>query len=451
MAVVNQNSSVWRNHPVLYWVTVAYMVGVPNFIKFDGTGRTHDLGLFNLTSISRIALTLFTAYMLAINLAMARGPIFPRRVKIPIGVWISLLAWYIIATVLQPPSRLSPHLASDLPLSLFRLGQWVLGFMLFLVLYSREPAEDATALVVELIGRSSWITVLMVWMILPIAPHLAYSVTDEPGSVATLGGWFVDPGELAFQSGCAFLYSLFFVRRAYFRWLGCFLAFISLAMTRARTSQMGFILAVGCYAFVYCRKPALRWASGGLLILIGGLATVYSRPLMAYMARGQSIENIATLDSRALIWRACWSAIQQRPILGYGYIIGAKDAIRDHWVYSSQWVPPHAHNDLIQATLQGGFPASMLMIYLYVWLFGRCVRAARVSREHLFLFLLVIQLTVIASTGLVLSCAFSSLSAVLVLCHIGFAQTDAQPVPAWEISRQRGSPFAIAKSATPLG
>jgi O-antigen ligase len=196
---------------------------------------------------------------------------------------------------------------------------------------------------------------------------------------------------------------------------------------------------------VYSRKPAVRWATVGLLAAIASVVAAFSKLIVAYLARGQDFRTIASLDNKVPVWQACWAAIKQRPILGYGYIIGAKNTIRDHWLYPSQWIPPHAHNDLIQAALQVGLPACLILIYLYIWLLIKCVKTARVSREHLFLFLLVIQLTVIAITGMVLSYTFSSLGAVLILCYLGFSRHDERPIRAWEISSQRSAAFATTR------
>jgi O-antigen ligase len=424
MAQANKGSSVQHTHPLLYWVTIAYIVGVPNFLQFDTTGRTHDFGLFNVTSISRIALTLVTGYVLIINLVLGRGPIFPRKVKVSISVWVSLLVWCTISTILQPPSRLSPPQPTDLPLSLFRLGEWILAFVLLLALYTREPAETATALVIEIIGRASWITVLMVWIAWPFAPNLVYGITGEPGSVALLGGVFVIPATLAFQAGCACVYALFFLTRSYYRWLGCSLCVVTMLLTRARTPLIGFVVALGCYALIYPRKAVLRWATAALLVALASALAVFSKPIEAYFAKGQDSSTIASLDGKVPVWQACWSAIQQHPIFGYGYVIGARNAIRDHWLDVSQWIPPHAHNDLIQAALQAGLPAFLILTYVYILLIVRCIKSARISREHLFLFLVVIQLTIIATTGLVLSYTFNELGAAMILCYLALSPHD---------------------------
>jgi O-antigen ligase len=420
MTLVNRGSSVQHTHPLLYWVTIAYIVGVPNFLEFDVTGRTHEFGLFNVTSISRIALTLLTAYVLVINLALGRGPIFPRKVKISTGVWIALLLWCTIATILQPASRLSPSLPTDLPLSFFRLGEWVLAFVLFLALYAREPAEDATALIVELIGRCSWIIILMVWVALPLFPHLIYG-SDEPGSPAALGGVFINPGFLAFESCLAFFYSLFFFRPGLHKWLACFFALITLEMTRSRTSLASFIVAFSCYAIFYSRKSLLRWVTISLVLVSGLIFIGFRHSVMTYVAKGQSAAEIASLDGRTEVWQASVSAIRSRPMLGYGFVIGAKNAIKDHWIYA-HWIPPSAHSEFIQALLVGGIPACAMILYVYMAVLWRSLRSARHGAFELFLMLAGLQVLIhsmFAGEGMM--AAYGSEGAVLLLCWIGFS------------------------------
>jgi O-antigen ligase len=425
MIPVNKGSSVQHTHPLLYWVTIVYIVGLPNFLQFDTTGRTHDFGLFNVTSISRIALTLLTAYVLVVNLALGRGPIFPRKVKISIGVWISLLAWCTIATILQPASRLSPSLPTDLPLSFFRLGEWVLAFVLFLALYTREPAEDATALIVELIGRCSWIIILMVWVALPLFPHVIYA-SDEPGSPAALGGVFIIPGLLAFESCLAFFYSLFFFRPGLHKWSACFFALTTLEMTRSRTSVVSFIVSFSSYAIFYSRKSLLRWATIGLVLVSGLILMQFRDSVMTYIEKGQSAAEITSLDGRTEVWQASMSAIRSRPMLGYGFVIGARNAIKDNWIYA-HWIPPSAHSEFVQALLVGGIPACAMVLYVYIVILWRSLHSARDGALELFLMLAWLQVlfhSLFAGEGMM--AVYGPEGTVMVLCWIALA--DCRPL-----------------------
>jgi O-antigen ligase len=303
----------------------------------------------------------------------------------------------------------------------------VLAFVLFLVLYTREPAENTTALIVELIGRCSWITMIMVWAALPLFPHLIYG-SDEPGSPAALGGVFIIPGILAFESCLAFFYSLFFSQPGIRRWSACFFALLTLEMTRSRTSLVSFIAGFSCYAIIYSRKSSLRWATVSL-VLLGGLIFIgFRHSVMAYVAKGQSAADVASLDGRTEVWQASANAIRSRPTLGYGFVIGARNAIKDHWIYT-HWLPPNAHSEFVQALLVGGFPACAMVLYLYIAVLWRSLRVARCGTPELFLALALLQVilhSLFAGEGLMT--VFGSEGAVLLLCWIGLSDS---PLRVW--------------------
>src|ERR1700722_2142849 len=155
-------SPTQRQYPLLYWTTMAYFVGIPNFVHFDVTGRR--LNPINLSSISLVIQVAVTTYLLVVMLLFEGRPISVRKIYFDSGLWLALLLELILATVFAPASRLTPPTPMALVLSLFRLGQWVIAFGLIVALYTRTPAKHATELVVELIGRTSWIWVAMVWV-----------------------------------------------------------------------------------------------------------------------------------------------------------------------------------------------------------------------------------------------------------------------------------------------
>jgi len=405
-----------------------YIVGLPNFLRFDATGRTHELGLFNATSVSRIALTLVTAYLLVVYLAVTGAPILRRKLYFSLMPWILYFAWCTVASFLQPQSRLSAPVATDLPLSLFRLAEWVLGLVLILALYSCEPIQNATGFIVELIGRSSWIIVLMVWLLLPVLPSLIYAPVENDSLQPLLGGQFIIPGRLAYSACFAFFYALFFFRPGLHKWSGCLLSLVSLEMTRARTPQIGFIIALLCCALFFSDRASLRWATIGSLFFATIALLAFPNALMDYLLRGQKMENVTTLDSRTLVWQASIEAIRARPFLGYGFVAGAKHAIRDHWIYT-YWVPPNAHQEIIQTLLVGGIPASILIVFLYGSGLWNAVRNARRGSNQLFLFLTFIQLLLVALVASPnLSSEYSPLGAVFMLCWIGCAEMS-WPLP----------------------
>ena len=66
-------ASTQRQYPLLYWTTMAYIVGIPNFVHFDQTGRV--LNPINLTSISTVAQAVITGYLLVVMFLLERQPL----------------------------------------------------------------------------------------------------------------------------------------------------------------------------------------------------------------------------------------------------------------------------------------------------------------------------------------------------------------------------------------
>src|SRR6185369_11493903 len=166
-------------YPLLYWTTMAYIVGLPNFVHFDQTGRTANS--INISSISLVVHAVITGYVLVMMLLLDRRSIEVRKIRYDGGVWIGLLLVFILATVFEPTSRSVAPTTMALVLSLFRLSQWVIAFILIVALYSRAPVTRATRLVVELIGHSSWIWLAMMWIFLPIVPAQVYGGSEDGG------------------------------------------------------------------------------------------------------------------------------------------------------------------------------------------------------------------------------------------------------------------------------
>ena len=411
-------SNIWvsptqRQYPLLYWTTMAYIVGVPNFVHFDSTGR--KVNPINLSSIS-----------LVIQVA----------VRYDSGLWIALLLVLVLATVFAPASRLTPPTTMDLLLSFFRLAQWVIAFVLIVALYSRTPPMQATKLVVELIGRSSWIWVAMVWIFLPIMPAQVYGIADEggPDTVRRLGGQLLHPGDVALLAGLAFFYALFFFSRGPRKWTACLLALITLFLTGARTQQAGFLLALLLYAIVLSRNSAMRWGMIGATALALVMGISLSGRMMKYVSRGENAQTLSTLDGKTPVWEASLEAIAVRPFLGYGYSVGPRNAIRDHW-RAAHWLPPHAHNEFIQAMLDGGAVALVFVLSIYGHVFATSIRQLGRGPWQLFLFIVFLQLGVTALTGVELTYAYRGVGGVLVLCFVGVLSGAAEKVREYRVVR----------------
>jgi O-antigen ligase len=440
-----------QKYPLRYWIAIVCAIGMPNFIKFDSTGLTHSEGLFNVTSIGSIFLTLTTAFVFAVITLLSQKPILQRRVTVSAGLWISLLVLLTIASILQPAPHMSRLKATDLPLSLYRLGEWVLAFLLFLSIYTRESEERATDLIIRLISVLCWVKIILVWLMLPIMPSLVYGVADDTAEAhRRLGGSMVHPVHLSVLAGVAFFHAFFFLRGPR-KAVACFFALATLALTYARSEQLVFLIVLMVYILAITRNPLHRWAGIIGMVSVGVGALVFQDKILTYLARGQGVRNITTLSERTLVWQASFRAFWLRPYIGYGYIAGVKNALRDQWIYTN-WLPPHSHSEFIQALVSGGFLAGILVVCLYIRvLWGAIVNASQ-GLKHIFLLIALIQLTLMAFIMPLITVQFGDTGCLFLMCFIGIvaakkkpvAQKAAQPVsshsmPHWQWAEEAAS------------
>jgi len=162
----------------------------PNFVKFDNSGRTHDVGLFNPTSISVILLTLLSGHAFIMTLLTVGSLLRPVRFAgwfMVTGFSLTLLFHHILAA-----GRL--HRKSDGPfLCLFRIGEWILLFVLILSVYSREKEESATDLIVRVIASVCWINMELFVLSSNYAFTCLCVSEDITNSHARLGGVMIHP------------------------------------------------------------------------------------------------------------------------------------------------------------------------------------------------------------------------------------------------------------------
>jgi O-antigen ligase len=332
-----------------------------------------------------------------------------------------LLLELLLAVALHPTNRLTPPSSIGALLSCFRLGQWFIAFCLIVALYTRSSPERANELVVRLLGRASWIWMALVWMILPIMPDQVYGGSEEAedATVRRLGGQLLHPAHVAFLASVAFFYALFFFRRGPLKWLACAFALVTLVLTGARAQQAGFLVALLVYTVILTKRPAVRWGAifTGLVAIPIGLSM--SDRIMKFVGRGQSAQSLATLNDRTRIWVASFEAIAKRPLIGYGYSVGARGAIRDYWKFA-HWIPPHAHNEFIEIALDGGLIALAILLVLYGMVFWKAMRAAHRSPGHLFVFLVFGQYCLNTVTGSEFSYQYLGTGGLLLLTCISF-------------------------------
>ena len=129
-------------------------------------------------------------------------------------------------------------------------------------------------------------------------------------------------------------------------------------LSRSATALIALVVAVpiglGLAWIATLRRGEDRLVASAICALLGAaLAYALSEEadaLLALIGRSESFTG------RDLIWGAVWSAIQERPWLGYGHTFWSYDSpLRATLWQQLGWAPPHAHSLVLDLWLQLGF------------------------------------------------------------------------------------------------
>jgi O-antigen ligase len=376
--------------------------------------------VFRAWTLSTIALTVASYCSVVFLTLMSRQKIVVRKVKYSSSLWIGLLAILFVATVLSPKDPMqaaSP--AESFAISVYRMSEWIIAFVLILWVYSREHPSSSGSLLVKMIATVCCANIACVWLVLPISPALAYSGTnDVTGAIQPrLGGFMVTPSHLGLMCGIAIFYFALFWRGLP-RIFACLFLFGSLFLTYARGPLIGFLLVALFYLVFHLKNAAIRTTCVVGLCTVGGVMLTFSDLIVQYLARGNGTANITTLSERTMVWHAAFKAFQERPFIGYGYVQGVKAALAEYWTYK-HWIPPHCHNDLIQALVSGGLIAGLCLLLIYIRVMWQAFKVAKSDPEHLFFLLALLQLCVYSILGPLLSAQYSQIGAIFILCSVG--------------------------------
>ena len=410
-------ASVQQRYPIRYWLTLGYLTGLPNFVHFDPTGLTHKQGLFNPSSLIDIGWTSITAVALIILTVLSREGFFLRKFKFHGGIWIALLLGLALSTLLEPDPKFFAAKATDSLVSLYRLGQWALCFLLIVGLYSRETEERAPAMLTQFMVRMCWGALIPIWIMVPLAPSLAYISEDGvSGGIPRLGGIALHPSMVALLASIIFLHG-FIMLRGTKRIASCAFASITLALTYTRSTQIVFLVVFWVYLLFFARRSSLRWIGvcGLFLVLAGGV--VFHSEVESYLSRGQRASDVSAGSDRTIVWQVGMKAWAERPIVGYGYISGPKNALRDNWKMT-HWLPPHAHNEFVQALMSGGLLSGGLIVWFYLYITWKGLWRARYDDTSTLFFLFWLELLLISIASTNITTGFGKPGVMFIGCFL---------------------------------
>lgn len=351
------------------YLLVIAAVGLPGFLKFDRTGLTHDFGLINPQSISRILIFIAIAYLFAcLGLYGYARRSRTSTVSINLGA-IFMLSYYgmflILSAVVLP--------LNDFMVAGYRIAEWAL--IIFLCWYHfstyRENDSQFSNIGEEMISVLRLITSLPLLFVLGglvLFPDLAYVASEETGAFR-LGGYIVGPNSLGVVCGIGAVLFWTSPRRKADRFWSIAL-FLGMVLTYSRGAMVGFALYV-LYHSIFILRTSNQKIAASLLLLVfifGSFAIdkdYFSNQFLRLFSRGASLETITSLNSRTQVWSAALEATSSSPAVGSGFIQGPKNRLE---MYFNQdwWRPPHAHNDILNAGVAGGFFMAGLTALIYV-------------------------------------------------------------------------------------
>jgi O-antigen ligase len=200
-----------------------------------------------------------------------------------------------------------------------------------------------------------------------LAPTVAF-VYEWGDPVPRFRGLFGEPAQLGIIAGLTIGFSVL-VRTWWIVRIPAFIAGImSVYYTYSRTFWIAVLAAFAVTAWVYKPKLRIPMAVGGIAVLLGG--AVYMDTIIKDQSRVLRADSLTNLSGRTEIWAVAMEKFQERPILGYGFTLGA-DAMMNSDVIQGllrqngsdgQFVnTPTLHNGYVQAMLDSG----LLGVVLY--------------------------------------------------------------------------------------
>jgi O-antigen ligase len=167
-------------------------------------------------------------------------------------------------------------------------------------------------------------------------------------------------------------------------------------------SRTGDAMTVAILSLLLVRYTGTRVVAGSvlavsvcaalLLVVDPGLTTVddADREFTQYIRRGESDEQMESLNGRGALWDAIWAEYEHSPLLGHGYFMTSRSGILDVWSGPDLRT---AHNFCLQVLASTG----IVGIALFLWGLARPVVAvarsltgAEAPRVRAFLFLVAL-------------------------------------------------------------
>ena len=279
--------------------------------------------------------------LVAVGLFLAIGQAWRAVLRAP---WLVLLALVAMASALW---SIDPELS-------FRRGVALLA---------------TTMMGVYLAARFDWLTALRllgaVWFLLMAASFIAglvapgFARMSEVHVGAWMGGWSEKNALGGHAARASFLLAFLAWRDpAYRRWWigGALLALVLVIFSSSATALLGAGVGLGMLLAAWWMLKGKHWS----LALVWCGATILGLVVLAYITMPDVLLGLLgkdeTLTGRTDIWASLGEAIEERPVLGYGYLaFWGLDSEPRYWLERAvDWNAPSGHNGWLDLAISLG-------------------------------------------------------------------------------------------------
>jgi len=256
-------------------------------------------------------------------------------------------------------------------------GKSGVGRFMIIVIFSAYVASRYDSLqFVRFLTRGFAIAVLASAAVMVLAPNLGFSNLAGDYAYAWRGAFSHKNALGAAMSFGIVVSGYSYVVRANHRLLSAFTCIgclLLLVLSRSATSLIATIasalVAVIGGAVQSQRAPVLRAIAligvgiAIIILIMWPLLDINLNELPSVVGRS------TTLTGRTEVWRAVWTAIQERPLIGHGYGFWEQPSVTKSniWLAVNDKVP-HAHNNWLDTGLQLGLVG--VLVTAFIWLFA---------------------------------------------------------------------------------
>lgn len=240
---------------------------------------------------------------------------------------------------------------------IFHLGQFFIISIHFFSLYSLRDN-------IKILTRLFLVSAIMCFGVFLVSPTLGRS-TDLAGYEDAWRGVYNNKNALGAAASLAVIVAFYALtdKKNRITAIACLmLNLILLVLCRSASSVVATAVCGGIAVAIYLQRHIVgRMASVvGIFLGVAGLAAI--------IATGKTFTKLlnrsSDLSGRTEVWRFVIAAIKRHPLWGYGlgfWGFQTRDKL-NIWM-GLGWAPPHAHDDMLDITLQVGLFGTILYIF----------------------------------------------------------------------------------------